>query len=466
MILGQTPVESGRAVYEARRADAVAKNAAARAAANKARDDFEQNRQIVAGVSAAVAAIPALREGDVSGAAVAAASAAVPVLGRSIRVARQVNAGDYGDAVFSAGGFIRKVAPFLALGNIARQLMEGKTEAAAMSAARIAAVAIFGSGVLLVEGLVNFVRAESTRGDTQPPAPVEDRFIAADAPPDAVQIAEIAAIENNTLAIEQETAELTEASDVVEGFRFPGQFIGEGEAVPVNVLAMDGATSETGEAGYTPIAAMSLDGEILYDENYLPWIGGVMRAVAANVAPVAVYAIKRCCWSRSGSFNDCLTPATEPKFFYVPGSYAFTWKNDDFDFPLTFNATEGRGAAGEITYGCKQVPIIPVASSLPTVQVLPDAFAPDAGGAGAPYAPEDAPGAPYAPPSTVARPYVPPGAEGRPYYAPTPETGFNPPSGNLPQLPAGAIVPGTAFDFVEQKKPFPWWLVAAVITLS
>jgi len=458
MILGQTAVAPGQ---DARRAQAMANNAAIR-------EKFEQNRQIVAGVSAAIAAIQASRDGDFSGAVVAAVSEAQPVLRRTIRIAKQMNAGDYCDAFFNALGFFPKVMPVLAVGNTAKLLIEGKPEAAAMAVARIAAIAVFGPGVLIVEGLINFFKSDAAR-DTLPPAsPGEDRLIA------------LEAFETETLAIVQETAELTEAAEMIEGFRFPGQFIGEGEEVPGNVLALDGATSETGEAGYTPIAAMSLDGEILYDQAYLPWIGGVMRAVAANVAPVAGYSVEQCCLSR---FNDCLTPATGPKFFNFYGNYVWTFNEADFSGFLRVHSSyvfngleppsirdrikfipiEGHGAAGEITYDCKQVPIIPVASSLPTVQVLPDAFAPDAGGAGAPYAPDDAPRAPYAPPG---KPYIPPGAEGRPYFAPTPATGFNPPSGNLPQLPAGTIVPGTAFDFVEEKKPFPWWLVAAVITLS
>ena len=220
MILGQTAVAPGQA---ARRAQAVANNAAVR-------EKFEQNRQIVAGVGAAAAAIPALREGDFSGAAVAAASAALPVLGRSIRVARQVNKNDYGDAFFNALGFFPKVAPVLGVGNIAKLVIDDKPEAAAMAGARIAAIAVFGPGVLIVEGLLNFIKSDAAR-DTPPPAPVEDRVIAPEA------------IETETLAIEQETAELTEAAEMIEGFRFPGQFIGEGEAVPVNVLALDGAAA-------------------------------------------------------------------------------------------------------------------------------------------------------------------------------------------------------------------------------
>ena len=142
---------------------------------------------------------------------------------------------------------------------------------------------------------------------------------------------------------------------------------------------------------------------------------------------------------------------------------------------MTFNAIEGQDAAGgEVTLGCKQVPIIPVVSSLPAVQILPDAFAPDASDAGDPYAPTGGPGAPYAPPSEPGAPYAPRGEPGAPYTsrgepgAPYPirATGFDAPRRDLPLIPTGPIVPGASFDFAEDKKPFPWWLLITIVTLG
>jgi len=402
-----------------------------------------------------------------------------------------VNAGHYFDAAMSAGGGFGKVAPFLAMGNAVRQLIAGKPEAAAMSFGRVAAVSVFGPSVLIVEGVVILIKSESARRDTQPPAPVEDRSIAPvepwtgwglpapvedssiapDAPPDEVQVAEIAAIENDTREIDQETAVLTQAADIVEGFRFPGQFIGEGEEVPVNVLAVDSATSETGEAGYTPIAAMSLDNEILYDQAYLPWIGGVIQAVAAGISNSDTTGFPP---GFNGTFDTAAWQPTGAAEVYEV-SPLVTKNVVDF---LRNNPEYNRAdlvclphPSGEKVCGYFDLPVI---ASLPITKISPDAFTPDAGGADDPYAPPGGPDAPYAPTGGPGAAYAPPcgwgarcaetGAPGAPY--PILATGFDVPRRDLPLMPAGTIVPGASFEFAEDKKPFPWWLLITIVTLG
>ena len=482
MLLGQSPtVSPARVTYEAQRAqDLAARRQASTNARNAAIDKAEDAQTRNAVLRGVLAARGSFAAGDYPQAALNAVSAAVPPIGRGLRVGAALNKGNVPDAIKAGLGFFPKTATPLALFDIGEKLVSGKPEQAALAAGRVVAVAAFGPVFVIGEGIFNFVRKQGRERERYAPASLDEeiralyeRFADVDsAESDRIMLA----YADETRQIEQDNARLVRAADAIEGSALPGEFIGEGEPVPVNVLAAVSAISDTGEAGYTPIASLSPDGEIFYDEQFLPIIDEVIDAIVESAAaaeesgeyPAEVFlegewqlpvisSLPRIPVSPAGEWRR----QTRAEYYsgkrglYCGEGFsvsAFAFATGDYDPSQWVQHESGEWVS---LLECWFVPESKRWQYRTGASIAPS-YRPESAPSGpgpSPYTGPSSPGSPYTGPSS---PYSGPSSPSSPY------SGVQ----TFPALPAssgGSIVP-EAGDPV--KRPFPWWIVIATVILS
>ena len=530
MLLGQLPAVAPTRAVAALAAQRQASTNARNAAIDKA-EDAQTRNAILRGVLAARGSFAA---GDYPQAALNAVSAAVPPIGRGLRVGAALNKGNVPDAIKAGLGFFPKTATPLALFDIGEKLVSGKPEQAALAAGRVVAVAAFGPVFVIGEGIFNFVRKQERERERYAPASLDEetralyeRFADVDsAESDRIMLA----YADETRLIEQDNGRLVRAADAIEGSAVPGEFIGEGEPVPVNVLAAVPAISDTGEAGYTPIASLSPDGEIFYDEQFLPIIDEVIDAIADSAAaaeesgeypaegflegewqlpvvsslPVTKMALESAAW-RELTFDDYIAFNTSPFSgiafedwtVYRAGSPPMSFEEFSRVYVVE-KPTPGFCSmlidrrsiphAGSSVYVDTGEPRYRFASDDP-MRVLrlgsecyppvsepaapPGVYAPGDIRATEPYVPAGDPVDPFTQaggqdgPSSPSSPYT------GPYSAPSsPYTGPSSPGSpysagqTFPALPASSGGSIVPGTGDPVKSPFPWWIVIATVILS
>ncbi len=525
MLLGQSPaISPARAAYDAQKARTLgAQRQAAIDARNAAYKQAEEARTRNAILSGALAASGSFSARDYSRAALDAASAVFPPLGRSVTVVTHLNSGDLAAAGANVLGGVRKMATPLALFDIGKKLVSGKPEEAALSAMRTVGVAAFGPLILVGEGIFNFVKKQeqyATASLDEETRALYERFGDADSA-ESGQI--MLAYADETRLIDEDSARLIRAADALEDFALPGQFIGEGEPVPVNVLAAVSAMSDTGESGYTPVATRSPDGEIFYDERFLPVFEEVIDAIALGAAaaemsgeypadgfldgawqlpvmstlpsvPASYFpsvAAGGCCgpygvpftWFERASFLQKaraeyveLTPEEYGKCFGscppTPEVAVRNWERDR----IAFHGDEIFRL--ELALNCKFLtgffgPSLNPNATSDSEDCSSRSLYTGPSSPGDPYiGPESAPSlytgpsSPYTGPGSPDSPYTGPGSPDSPYTGPGSDSSGPYSVQPVPALPVkagGFIVPGAVEPV---KRPFPWWIVIATVILS
>ena len=481
MLLGQSPaISPARAAYDAQKARTLgAQRQAAIDARNAAYKPAEEARTRNAILSGALAASGSFSARDYSRAALDAASAVFPPLGRSVTVVKHLNSGDLAAAGATALGFFPKMATPLALFNIGAQVVGGKPGEAASSAMRTVGVAAFGPLFLVGEGIFNFVKKQeqyaSASLDEETRA-LYERFGDADST-ESGQI--MLAYADQTRLIDEDSARLIRAADALEDFALPGQFIGEGEPVPVNVLAAVSAMSDTGESGYTPVATRSPDGEIFYDERFLPVFEEVIDAIALGAAAAEMSGE----YPADGFLDGAWQLPVMSALSSVLVSPAGEWRRET---AAEYYSGIHKDQTGNFVRGlyCEAGYSVP-ASKFAAGEYDPSEVVMHESGEGVSllkcwYVPESkvwqystkvlsaptGPSSPYTGPSSPGDPYIGPESAPSLYTGPSsPYTG--PGSGQaVPALPVkagGFIVPGAVEPV---KRPFPWWIVIATVILS
>ena len=496
MFLGQSPAVKPiprltRAEFNARRDAVISANNAAR----ERQEDIGKGFGLLGGVLAAKKPFDA---GDYPNAALSVLSGFDSRIGRGVKVIKRLEKGDVFGAGMAVAGFAKGSAIPVAIVNIGQQIAAGNTEEAVKSGLRTAAVVAFGPVVLVVEAGFNFLRSLFVE-------PVKDQSVDAE-----ITEAEFAEL----ISIEKETQTITRISDAQENSSLPGQFIGEGEPVPVNVLAAVPAISDTGESGYTPIASIAENGEVFYDEDFLPIYDEVIDAIVesaaaaeesgeypaegflegewqlpvisslpvAKIAPYSIYnehrslldarqmirydAQKEKILALNEQFNAewAADPEKIQSQWRDPENYSGEWKisNDPYH-GISYQRIGDTPIGPSFGWG---EPCIQYDNPMTTQRIIEEIIC--MGGSPPPYTglfsapsspytgPYSAPSSPYRGPSSPSSPYSGPSSPSSPY------SGVQ----TVPALPAssgGSIVPGTG-DPV--KRPFPWWIVIATVILS
>ena len=505
MLLGQSPA---RAAYDAQKERTLgARRLAAMDARDAAYKQAEEARKRNAILSGVLAASGSFSAGDYSRAALDAASATFPPLGRGVKVVKHLDSGDLAAAGVTALGGVRKMATPLALFDIGKKLVSGKPEEAALSAMRTVGVAAFGPLFMVGEGIFNLLKRQA--GNAQyAPAPLDEetralyeRFDDADSAESEQKILSYGLgwryqYDSDTNELDAVSEELIRAADALEDFALPGQFIGEGEPVPVNVLAAVSAMSDTGESGYTPVATRSPDGEIFYDERFLPVFEEVLDAIALGAAAAEMsgeYPVDGFldgAWQlpvMSALSSVLVSPAGEWRRETAAEYYSGIHKDQTGNFvrglycEAGYSVPASKFAAGEYDPSevvmhesgegvsllkCWYVPESKVWQYSTKVLSAPT-------GPSSPYTGPSSPGDPYIGPESApslytgpSSPYTGPGSPDSPYTGPGSDSSGPYSVQPVPALPAkteGFIVPGAVEPV---KRPFPWWIVIATVILS
>jgi len=330
----------------------------------------------------------------------------------------------------------------------------------------------------------------------------------------------IAAIRGDTQALEADTARVSAAAEIIGDFKFPGEFIGEGEALPANVLAATPAVSETGEPGFTPVVALTSEDDAVFDEAYQDYYDQVIDQIAQAQAGEGVEegeALDAYLDGRLSLPVAASLPLKEvlslEELRCAPGMEAIATQQGDEELMrlckgmdalweqwlrLPRNAPTAADYEYLRQYG-ETYDYDPISREWYTkrdeaAKIAPFDAAPAPGPAPSPgtapaygpgYAPAYGPG--YAPaPGPGYAPAYPRTATAFP--GPAPYSGrayddFEARAETLPGVPQGAALlpgvreraivergaaaPGAASDLVEQGKPrFPWWLVIGAVILS